>query len=96
MSFLHKIKDDLENDLLTSTYQFLGNKLKKIIYEESDPDVVVFQRFFGSNIYNVDLSKIYLIDDKSSKKLLTYYLFQDNIINITFRSRLHLKLYKQK
>ena len=60
MSYLEKIKMDIYDDLLTSTYPSLRDKMKKVIYEDENKDIVLFQRYFGLNIYNKDLSDIYL------------------------------------
>ena len=84
MSFLNKIKDDIESDLLTTTYPTLRTKFKKVIYEDPDENVVIYQKYFGLNNYNTDLSQIYLIDENKQIKRLNYYLFSDDIKQIKF------------
>jgi hypothetical protein len=82
MNFLERIKEDVYNDLLTSDYPSLKEKLKKIIYEDENKEIVIFQKFFGLNQYNKDLSEIYLVDYENKKKQLNYYLYLDNIVQI--------------
>ena len=82
MNFLEMVKEDVFNDLLTSDYPSLKEKLKKIIYEDENKEIVIFQKYFGLNQYNKDLSEIYLIDYINNKKQLNYYLYLDNITQI--------------
>jgi len=82
MNFLERIKEDVYNDLLTSDYPSLKERLKKIIYEDENKEMIIFQKYFGMNQYNKDLSEIYLIDYTNNKKQLNYYLFSDNIVQI--------------
>jgi hypothetical protein len=82
MNFLGRIKEDVYNDLLTSDYPSLKERLKKIIYEDENKELIIFQKYFGMNQYNKDLSEIYLIDYTNNKKQLNYYLFSDNIVQI--------------
>ena len=58
MNFLDRIREDVYNDLLTSDYPFLKEKLKKIIYEDENKEIIIFQKYFGLNQYNKDLSEI--------------------------------------
>ena len=87
MDFLNKIRDDIESDLLTSTYPTLKNKFKKVSYEDSNGDILMYQKYFGLNNYNIDLSLIYLIDENQQKKQLNYYLFLDDIEQIKFYNK---------
>jgi hypothetical protein len=87
MDFLNKIRDDIELDLLTTTYPGLRSKFKKVVYEDSDEDILVYQRYFGINNYNIDLSKIHLIDEKKQKKQLNYYLFLEDVKQIKFYNK---------
>ena len=87
MDFLNKMRDDIESDLLTSTYPTLKNKFKKVIYEDSNLDILIYQKYFGLNNYNIDLSLIYLIDENKQKKQLNYYLFLDDIEQIKFYNK---------
>ena len=82
MNFLDRIREDVYNDLLTSDYPFLKEKLKKIIYEDENKEIIIFQKYFGLNQYNKDLSEIYLIDYENKKKQLNYYLYLNEIIQI--------------
>ena len=87
MDFLNKIRDDIESDLLTSTYPTLKSKFKKVVYEDSNGDILMYQKYFGLNNYNIDLSLIYLIDENQQKKQLNYYLFLDDIEQIKFYNK---------
>jgi hypothetical protein len=87
MDFLNKMRDDIESDLLTSTYPTLKNKFKKVIYEDSNLDILIYQKYFGLNTYNIDLSLIYLIDENKQKKQLNYYLFLDDVEQIKFYNK---------
>ena len=87
MDFLNKIRDDIESDLLTSTYPTLKNKFKKVSYEDSNKDILMYQKYFGLNNYNIDLSLIYLIDENQQKKQLNYYLFLDDVEQIKFYNK---------
>jgi hypothetical protein len=87
MSFLEKIKEDVFNDLLTTTFPLLKDKLKKVFYEDEDGEFLLFQKYFGLNQYNKDLSEIYLIDRDKNKKQLNYYLISEDIYKIKFYNK---------
>jgi hypothetical protein len=80
MELLKKIQDDIENDYITSDYPFLKDKFKKIYFKEDA--YLDFQVYFGYNMYNIDLSNCYLIDNYKHKRPLNSYLFDDDIIKI--------------
>ena len=85
MSFLEKIKEDVFNDLLITTFPLLKDKLKKVFYE--DEEFLLFQKYFGLNQYNKDLSEIYLIDKDKNKKQLNYYLISEDVYKIKFYNK---------
>ena len=47
----------------------------------------MYQKYFGLNSFNIDLSLIYLINEDKEKKQLNYYLFSDNIEQIKFYNK---------